>query len=286
MPGIIPRCGVLYVIALPIGNPDDITYRAIKILRSTDLVAAEDTRIAKRLLARHDVHTPVVSYHEHNEQKQAPVLLARLERGDTIALVSDAGTPLVSDPGYRLVSAARQHGIEVIPVPGPCAATAALCVSGLSTSGFCFAGFPPKRRSKRNAFFKGFEKCRQTLVFYLPPAGIIALLDEIIEIIGDRQAFLAREMTKPHEEYLYGRLSDIRADLSERERVRGEVTLVVAGAGDSACTDEKDLREKLCCALEQGDMAPSKLASSFAKIYGLNKDKVYQMILEIKDEID
>ena len=221
--------GTLYVVATPVGNLGDVSLRALEVLRSVSLVACEDTRTTRRLLARHGIKTRTISYHEHNERSRAPQLASRLAGGEDIALVTDAGTPGVSDPGYRLVAAAREKEIPVRPIPGASAVLAALSVSGLPTSSFCFYGFLPRRGSARVQAIESLASSTHTAVLFESPRRAPALLSELAERLGARRAFLAREMTKVHEEHRAGVLPEL-ASWVRQERPRGELTLVIAGA--------------------------------------------------------
>jgi 16S rRNA (cytidine1402-2'-O)-methyltransferase len=221
--------GVLYVVATPIGNREDITLRALKTLRDVDLVVAEDTRKSGKFLSHHRIKNRLVSYHEHNEKRRTPELLAKLLDGTTIALVSNAGTPGVSDPGYRLVAAAIENKISVIPVPGPSAATTAMSASGLPTDSFVFIGFSPKKKGKRLKFITELAAEPRALIFYESPKRVLAFLEEVVSHIGDRPAVLAREMTKLHEEFIRGRVSEILETMKARPAIKGECTLLVAG---------------------------------------------------------
>ncbi len=224
--------GTLYVVATPIGNLTDLSPRAADTLREVDLIACEDTRHTRKLLTYFGIATPTGSYHEHNERTRTPVLLRQLADGKSVALVSDAGTPLLSDPGFRLVRACRQSGIRVVPVPGPFAGAAAVSVSGLPTDRVLFLGFPSERTRALESELKGLRDCRATLVFYLAPHRLHRQLDTFRKVLGDRQAFLVREMTKLHEEARFGTLDQLRKTTAELE-ARGEYTLVVEGAPDS-----------------------------------------------------
>jgi 16S rRNA (cytidine1402-2'-O)-methyltransferase len=230
--------GTLYVVATPIGNLEDITLRALRVLREVDLIAAEDTRRTRVLLAQHGIATPLTSLYEHNEAQKAPELVRRLASGANIALVSEAGTPLISDPGYRLVQLAIQHDVAVVPIPGPCAAIAALMVAGLPTDRFVFEGFLPKRPGKRRRRLVELQAEPRTLVFYESPRRIGGLLAELQRLWGDRQVVVARELTKKFEEILRGRLSDVQARLATRPPL-GEVTLIVEGAAAAAPPAER-----------------------------------------------
>jgi len=223
--------GTLHVVATPIGNLEDLTLRALRVLREVDLIACEDTRRTGALLRRHGITTRTTSYFEQNERFKGQKLLAALRAGQSLALVSDAGTPGISDPGYRLVRDARDAGIPVIPVPGPSAAIAALSVSGLPTDRFLFVGFLPPRAGARRRALLDLAATPSTLVFYESPVRVIGALSDMIETLGDRDAFLCREATKVHEEYVRERLGQIRERLQGRDGVRGEIVLVVTGAG-------------------------------------------------------
>jgi 16S rRNA (cytidine1402-2'-O)-methyltransferase len=224
--------GTLYVVATPIGNLEDITVRALRVLKEVDLIACEDTRHTRSLLTRYAIGTPTTSYHEHNERERAAELLERLGAGGRVALVSDAGTPGVSDPGYRLVAGAAERGIPVVPIPGPSAAVAALSVSGLPTDSFLFVGFLPPKRSARRARLEELVSARATLVLYEAPHRIAATLADALDVLGDREAVVGREMTKIHEEFVRGRLSRALETLDPSRR-RGEFVLVIRGAADA-----------------------------------------------------
>lgn len=220
--------GRLYIVSTPIGNLEDITLRAIRILKEVNLIAAEDTRHTGLLLSRFEIHTPLASYFEGNELKKREFILARLNEGKDVALVSDAGTPGISDPGFRLIQFAIQNQIPVIPVPGPSAVVTALSVAGLPTDAFLFKGFLPHKSKKRKDLLKELEEVRETLIFYESPHRISEALSDIFEILGDREMVLARELTKVYEEILRGRVSEIQHQIKDR-RLKGEITLVVSG---------------------------------------------------------
>jgi 16S rRNA (cytidine1402-2'-O)-methyltransferase len=219
---------VLYVVATPIGNLEDITLRALRILKEVDLIAAEDTRHTGLLLKHFGIQTPLTSYFEGNELRKREVILTRLKERQSIALVSDAGTPGISDPGFRLILTAIQNGIPVVPIPGPSAVTAALSVSGLPTDAFLFRGFLPHKSKKRRDLLGELEETRETLIFYESPHRIIETLKDILEILGDREIVLTRELTKVYEEVFRGRVSEIQSQIGER-RLKGEITLVISG---------------------------------------------------------
>ena len=223
--------GVLYVVATPIGNLEDVSERALRTLREVDLIAAEDTRRTSRLCAHYGIATPLTSYHDAAERRKAPQLVADLVGGKKIALVSDAGTPLVSDPGYRLVRGALDAGIEVVPIPGASAATALLSVSGLATDRFVFEGFLPQREGRRRRRLESLRGETRTIVIYESPHHIERALGEINEILGDREVVVGRELTKVFEEILRGRVPDVRATIA-RGTPRGEFTIAIAGASE------------------------------------------------------
>jgi 16S rRNA (cytidine1402-2'-O)-methyltransferase len=223
-----PTKGVLYIVSTPIGNREDITLRALRILKEVDLIAAEDTRHTGLLLRHFGIQTPLTSYFEGNELKKRGLILSRLKQGDRVALVSDAGTPGISDPGFRLVQLAVENRILLVPIPGPSAAIAALSVSGLPTDAFLFKGFFPHKSQKRRGLLEQLEEVRETLVFYESPYRIIETLKDIFEILGDREIALVRELTKIYEEVLRGRVSEIQSQITGKT-VRGEITLVISG---------------------------------------------------------
>jgi 16S rRNA (cytidine1402-2'-O)-methyltransferase len=222
--------GTLFVVATPIGNLDDLTFRGVKCLKEVNLIACEDTRRTGKLLNHLGIRKPVISCFEHNELGRIDELLGRIERGEDVALVSDAGTPTISDPGFALVREAQRRGIRVSPIPGPSALVAALSVSGLPTDQFLFVGFLPRTASARRTRLQSLKDVVATLVLYESPHRIVESLGDLIEILGDREAFLGREMTKLHEELTRGPLSRIAGDLEKRNAVKGEIVMVVAGA--------------------------------------------------------
>jgi len=220
--------GILSIVSTPIGNMEDITLRALRILKEADLIAAEDTRRTGLLLKHFGIEKPLTSYFEGNELKKKEVILSRLKQGDRVALVSDAGTPGISDPGFRLIRAAIEHEIPVIPIPGPSAVITALSVSGLPTDAFFFKGFLPHKLKKRRDLLKELEDARETLIFYESPHRISETLKDVYEVLGDREIVLSRELTKVYEEVLRGKVSEILNQIGGRQ-LRGEMTLVVSG---------------------------------------------------------
>ncbi len=272
----------LYVVATPIGNRDDITIRALNILGRVDLVAAENTRHTGRLLAHHNIKGNLISYHEHNEVKRTPELIHRLKTGSSVALVSNAGTPSVSDPGYRLVKEAIANNIKVIPVPGVSAAVTALSAAGLPTSSFIFVGFPAKKKAKRLKQLKELASEIRTIIFYESPKRILTFLEEIIDAMGDRHGVLSREMTKLHEEFLRGFLSEIHYILNARPVVKGECTLLVMGCEENKEVSLETVRNEINSELEKTGSRLSDIARAVAKKYGLPKNKVYDEALKLK----
>ncbi|MEW6126775.1 MAG: 16S rRNA (cytidine(1402)-2'-O)-methyltransferase [Acidobacteriota bacterium] len=218
---------MLYVIATPIGNLEDITMRALRLLGEVDLIACEDTRHTRKLLTHYHIQTPSISYHEHNERERTAEILQKLKSGMRVALVSDAGTPLVSDPGFRLVSEAAAAGIEIVPIPGACALITALSASGVASNDFFFAGFLPVKRTARRARLTELAGLHTTLIFYEAPHRIQAMLADAFEILGNRASVLARELTKLHEEFLRGTLGEILATAKAAD-LKGEIVLLVA----------------------------------------------------------
>jgi 16S rRNA (cytidine1402-2'-O)-methyltransferase len=276
--------GTLYVVATPIGNRDDITLRALNILRDVDLIAAEDTRKTRRFLELHAIKSSLISYHEHNEDERTPKLIAKLKKGISIALVSNAGTPTVSDPGYRLITATLAGNLDVIPIPGVSAATAALSAAGLPTDSFVFLGFPAKKKTKRLQQLNDLASEPRTLIFYESPRRILALLGEIKDAMGDRYVVLAREMTKLHEEFLRGGLSEIVKQLKRRADIKGECTLLVAGCDDKSSISWDTIRSEIRHALESENKHVSEVAKDISKKYKLPKNKVYEETLKFRNQ--
>src|SRR5499433_262130 len=238
------RAGCLYLVATPIGNLEDITLRAVRILNEADQIACEDTRHTQKLLNHYNISKPLVSYHEHNEMTRAPELVLAMERGAQIALVSDAGMPLVSDPGYRLVTLALRHRLAVVPVPGPSALLAALSASGLPNEEFLFAGFLPARSGERTRALERLRIEDRTMIFYEAPHRIEETLAAALEVLGDRPACLAREVTKMHEEFRRGTLSELAASLAERP-ARGEITLLIGPVPAEERAAQRDSSQSL-----------------------------------------
>jgi len=272
----------LYVVATPIGNMDDITLRALNVLDQVDLIAAEDTRHTGKLLKYHNIKNHLISYHEHNENERTPDLINRLKTGTSVALVSNAGTPSVSDPGYRLVKEAVINNIRVIPIPGVSAAIAALSVSGLPTDSFVFIGFPAKKKAKRLKQLKDLAAESKTMVFYESPKRILTFLKEIISVMGDRYGVLSREMTKLHEEFIRGSLSEILSSLNARPAIKGECTFLLTGCEKNKEVSIKTVGTEIIKALEKKQSKLSELSKIIAQKYGLPKNKVYDEALRLK----
>jgi 16S rRNA (cytidine1402-2'-O)-methyltransferase len=265
-------------VATPIGNLEDITLRALRILKEADQIACEDTRHTQKLLSHYNISKPLVSYHEHNEMTRAPELVLAMEQGQQIALVSDAGMPLVSDPGFRLVTLALRHHISVTPVPGPSALLAALSASGLPNEEFLFAGFLPARSGERQRALERLRIEDRTIIFYEAPHRIEETLADAREILGDRPACLAREVTKLHEEFRRGTLSELIASLSDKP-VRGEITLLVGAVPEEQRAAQRDssqsLAERVDELIRQAKLDRKEALKLAAKERGLTKRAAY-----------
>jgi 16S rRNA (cytidine1402-2'-O)-methyltransferase len=270
--------GTLYLVATPIGNLEDITLRAVRILRDeVALVACEDTRQTQKLLHHFEIRKPMMGCHEHNEHARAAEIVEILERGDSVALVSDAGTPLISDPGFRVVSAVIAAGLTVVPLPGASAALASLAASGLPTNEFRFVGFLPPKQLARRKHLAALADETATLILYESPHRILECLEDIEAEMGTRPVVLARELTKMHEEFLRGTASEIRSVLSARDSVKGEITLVIGRA--AAEVVDGDPKEEVA-KLEAQGMARMDAIKTAAKRLGLPKREVYRVVME------
>ena len=237
--------GKLYIVSTPIGNLEDITNRAVKTLKEVDIIACEDTRVTKKLLNYLSVNKPLQSYHEHNETKKSIELASELLKGKNIALVSDAGTPGISDPGYRLIKLASENEIEILTIPGPCAATSALSISGLPTSSFTFIGFAPRTEKKRKDFLEEIKNYPQTIIFYESPYRVLKTLNAVLQVFGDRNCSLSRELTKIYEETIRGKLSEVISILEKKEKIKGEFTIVVEGHNTNSSNTQIDMEPEL-----------------------------------------
>jgi 16S rRNA (cytidine1402-2'-O)-methyltransferase len=268
--------GLLYLVSTPIGNLEDITLRAIRILRDeANLIACEDTRQTQKLLDHFEIRAPLISYHEHNENTRSAELLERLAAGENVALVSDAGTPLVSDPGYRIVASAIEQGIVIVPVPGVCAAIAALSASGLPTDEFRFCGFLPPKSGARRRFLDRLQAERATLVVYESPHRIVESLDDIAAVLGNRRIVLARELTKIHEEFLRGTVIEVLEQLRARPAVKGEMTVLIART-DEVITEGDPAVE--VARLQASGISRMDAIKTVAKQFGLGKRDLYRQL--------
>jgi len=277
--------GTLFVVATPIGNLEDITFRAVNILKQVDFIAAEDTRHSKKLLNHYGIGTRLISCHEHNEADITPLFISHLKNGLHIALISDAGTPTISDPGYHLVRAAAKENIPVIPIPGCNAAMAGLSVSGLPTDAFHFSGFLPKKKEKLRQALELLIKQKATLIFYESPRRIKSVIETMIHILGNRQACLTREISKIHEEYMRGNLSEILKILNDKETIKGECSLFVQGCGSEEIVMNEEALEKIILErLSSTDLSTSELAKQISKEYHLPKKMVYEKILNLTEK--
>jgi 16S rRNA (cytidine1402-2'-O)-methyltransferase len=270
----------LHLVATPIGNLGDITIRGLATLAAADLVYCEDTRMSRRLLERYGVKVPVKAYHEHNAQKARPVILDQLKAGARLALISDAGMPLINDPGYKLVRDCIEEGLAVHVVPGPSAPLMALVLSGLPTDRFTFAGFLPNRSGARRTMLAGLAGHGATLIFFETAPRVAAALADIADVLGDPPVALARELTKFHEEVLRGTASEVAAAIAARGGVKGEITLVVAPPEPAGMVDEGEIDEELAAALDE--MSPGKAASLLARRFGVARRDLYQRALALK----
>ncbi len=272
----------IYLVATPIGNLEDITLRALRTLREADVIACEDTRRTRKLLTHYEIQKPLISCHEHNEQQRALEFVERVKSGASVALVSDAGLPGISDPGYRVVQAAIEANVRVIPIPGPSAVDTAVVASGLPTDSFLFSGFLPSKSSQRVKALEALVNEKSTLVFYEAPHRLLRTLDDARTVFGDRSAVVARELTKAYEEFLRGTLSELHAVLAARDSVKGEIVFLVAGA-DNALVPEADipLPERVQHLIDDG-ASPMDAVKTAAKERGLSKREAYRLVEEHK----
>jgi len=271
--------GILYLVASPIGNLEDITFRAVRILKECDLIACEDTRHTLKLLNHYGIGRPLISYHDHNEATRSAELIARLHAGSNVALISDAGMPLVADPGYRLVTAAIAAGISVQPIPGPSALLTALAASGLPTDAFRFAGFLPAKSGQRSSVLEAHANDPATLIFYEAPHRILDALADVDRIMGARPVVVARELTKAHEEFLRGTARQIFDILAARDAVKGEITLLIAKAPkNEAPSDQTPVEEAVAACIREG-LTRMDAVKAVARRRGLSKREVYAQAL-------
>lgn len=270
----------LYVVATPLGNLKDITLRALETLSSVDFIWCEDKRISVRLLQAYGIQTKLFAYHEHNADDEMPQILAKLEAGASVALISDAGTPLISDPGMKLINACRENKFRLIPIPGCSAPITALCVAGLATNRFLFEGFLPNKKLKKQAIIDELKNIDATLVFFESPKRLLSSLELIAEILPDRQVTVARELTKIYEEVITLPAAEIYAEYKSRERIRGEIVLMIGPATTQVEVSQADIDAALTKALAK--MRVKEAANFVAEQFGLPKKTLYQRALEIK----
>jgi 16S rRNA (cytidine1402-2'-O)-methyltransferase len=270
--------GTLYLVPTPIGHPRDITLRAIDVLGSVDLIAAEDTRHARTLLQPHAIGTRLVSYHDHNEQSRTGQLLEALRAGQNVALISDAGTPMVNDPGYRLVTAAIEAGLRVVPLPGPSAAISALVGSGLPVHRFCYVGFLPRKAAARQAALQELRGIDASLILFEAPHRLLETVRDARAVLGDRRAALARSISKPDEQFLRGTLAELEADLAGMDTVRGQYTVVVAGADPVASTADRAEAGRIAGVLLANGADPRLTRAAVQELTGLARNEVYELV--------
>jgi 16S rRNA (cytidine1402-2'-O)-methyltransferase len=271
--------GTLFIVSTPIGNLEDVTLRALRVLKEVSLVAAEDTRRIRKLLQAYGIKTPVMSLYDHVESKKAPLLIARLREGEDVAYVCDAGTPLVSDPGYLLVRRAIEDGVPVVPVPGASAVIAALSVAGLPTDQFVFCGFPPSKAARRRQFLKSLTNETRTLIFFESPRRLHACLEDLHALWGERRAVITRELTKKFEEIYRGTLPELLLRL-KAEKVRGEITLLVEGSRfETRQDDPADLRERIRELRKNPALTTRDIVGILASETRLPRNKIYREVL-------
>lgn len=272
--------GALYLVATPIGNLEDITLRALRTLKEVDLIACEDTRQTQKLLSHYGITTRTVSYHEHNEITRAAELVKDLEEGTSIAVVTDAGMPGISDPGFRLISLAIRHRVPVVPIPGASAFLAGLVASGLPTDSFRFSGFLPAKLGERRAALEAIKNSPRTQVFYEAPHRIVEAMVDVVEVLGsERQVVIAREVTKVHEEFLRGRAAEVLETLKSREAIKGEITLLIGKAEGSPSADKNSqltLRRRLEQIMAEEKLDEKAALKKVAKERGISKSEAYR----------
>ena len=269
----------LYIVATPIGNLEDITLRALRVLREADLIACEDTRHTQKLLNHFEIKAPTQSYHEHNEAARAKELVERIGRGERIALVCDAGTPGISDPGERLIRAAIESGVKVVTIPGASAMISAVVASGLPTDSFRFAGFLPSRSGERRSVLENLRDATETLIFYEAPHRIMEMLTDVETVLGQsRRIVIARELTKIHEEFLRGTSAEVSAELAKRPAVKGEITVILSGKATEADHPgrQRSLSERMRELMASESLDEKSALKEVAKEFGLSKSEAYR----------
>lgn len=273
--------GSLYVVATPIGNLEDMTFRAVRILGEVDVIFAEDTRHSRKLMNHYGLETPLISYHDHNERQRTEEILKRLFSGENVALISDAGTPAISDPGYRIISTCRDHDLRVIPIPGPSALVTALSAAGVAVDHFAFEGYLPARSHARLEKLKQLNGEKRTLVFYETPHRLIKALQDMIEVFGEGQrVVVARELTKRHEEFFRGSLQEALDNFSNRT-IKGEFVLIIP---PEQTGPQQTAREALRTLLEDQNLSRRDAVKIIAKEYGVPVSDVYRESLQIEDK--
>src|SRR6266496_3902535 len=275
----------LYLVATPIGNLEDITLRALRVLKEVDVIACEDTRQTKKLLSHYGIQTRTVSYHEHNEMTKAAELIVDLESGAKIALVTDAGMPGISDPGFRLITLAIRHHVPVVPIPGASAFLAALVASGLPADSFRFSGFFPAKRGHRRQVLDSIKDSPRTQVFYEAPHRVKEVIEDVVEVLGgDRHIVIAREVTKIHEEFLRGRASEILQTLNARPEVKGEITLLIGKAEETEqkATERVTVRERIQRIMSEERTDEKAALKKVAKEMGISKSEAYRELQRSK----
>jgi len=270
--------GTLFLVGTPIGNLEDITLRALRTLKEVDLIACEDTRHTQKLLNHYGMEKRTVSYHEHNELERAPELIVHLENGENVAVVSDAGMPGVSDPGYRLVALALRHHIRVVPIPGASAFLSALVASGLPTDSFGFCGFLPAKAGARRSMLESSRSSPRTQIFYEAPHRLLDTMQDVIENLGpDRRVVVAREVTKIHEEFLRGKAAEVLAELKNRSEVKGEITLLIAKGDDhEASRPAESVAVRIRELMQSAEVEEKDALKQAAKEFGLSKSEAYR----------
>ncbi len=270
--------GTLYLVATPVGNLQDMTLRAIEVLKEVDLIACEDTRHTQKLLTYFNIGTATVSYHEHNERERAAEILAKLKSGGRVAVVSDAGMPGICDPGYRVVTLAVENGVPVVPVPGASAVVLALAASGLPTDAFGFGGFLPAKSGQRREVLEGIARSARTEIFYEAPHRVVEALEDLVEVLGGaRRVVMARELTKLHEEFLRGSAAEVLATLKARGDVKGEITLLIGKAEAGAVVSKMSLRARMEQVMREESLDEKAALKKVAKEFGLGKSEAYRL---------
>jgi 16S rRNA (cytidine1402-2'-O)-methyltransferase len=270
----------LYVVGTPIGNLEDITLRALRIMREVNVIACEDTRQTQKLLNHYEISTPTISYHDHNEMTRAPELIVRMEEGESVALVTDAGMPGISDPGYRLIALAIRHHIPVVPIPGASAFLSALVASGLPGETFRFGGFLPSKAGQRRKALEAIRESPRTQIFYEAPHRILETLKDLVDVLGpSRHIVIAREVTKLHEEFMRGTAAHVLAEAESRGEIKGEITLLIAHAepGEApAPVNKSNIREKLATLMQSEALDEKTALKRIAKEMGVSKSEAYR----------